>query len=97
MSNVFREILTSFLEKIGRAAWIEIVTEHPQCTYYFGPFFDEAEAAAAQAGFVEDLEAEGASGIACVIKRCNPESLTVYDDGADYRIERIHPAHQLSS
>ncbi|NJK35218.1 MAG: DUF1816 domain-containing protein [Oscillatoriales cyanobacterium SM2_2_1] len=94
---MFREILTSFLEKIGRAAWIEIVTEHPRCTYYFGPFFDESEAAAAQDGFVEDLESEGATGIVCVIKRCNPEELTIYDEIADVRVERITQVHQLSS
>jgi hypothetical protein len=29
---------TSYLEQIGEAWWVEIVTKKPDCTYYFGPF-----------------------------------------------------------
>jgi hypothetical protein len=32
------EFFTSYLEKMGMAWWVEIVTEQPKCIYYFGPF-----------------------------------------------------------
>ncbi len=39
-----KEFLISSLNLFGLAYWIEIVTETPQCTYYFGPFLTEQEA-----------------------------------------------------
>jgi len=39
------------------------------CTYYFGPFLSVKEANAAKAGYIEDLEQEGAR-ITVNIKRC---------------------------
>jgi len=79
-----KEVLISMLEQLGVAVWIEVATESPRCTYYFGPFSSVAEAEAAQAGYVEDLEAEGATGIVATIKRCKPEHLTVYEEAADF-------------
>ena len=64
----------------GRAWWVEIQTAAPSCTYYFGPFTDRAAATAAQEGYREDLEAEGARGIAIAIKRCRPGVLTLVGD-----------------
>lgn len=57
--------------------WIEMTTSSPQCIYYFGPFDYESEARIAQAGYVEDLEQEGAQGIGTQIKHCQPEHLTI--------------------
>jgi hypothetical protein len=76
-----KEVLISFLETLGLAFWIEIVTDRPQCTYYFGPFFSSQEAQAAKSGYVEDLEQEGAQGIRVTVKRCKtPADLTIADD-----------------
>ncbi|ESA37485.1 hypothetical protein N836_02935 [Leptolyngbya sp. Heron Island J] len=57
--------------------WIEILTNTPDCIYYFGPFKDEAEASKAKAGYIEDLTQEGAivSQIS-VMKRPTPAQLT---------------------
>ncbi len=57
--------------------WIEVTTNQPACTYYFGPYGDRQEAAAQQHGFVEDLRSENAFGINTRIKRTQPEQLTI--------------------
>ncbi len=78
-----KEALTKVLQFLGLAFWVEIVTDHPHCTYYFGPFSTQQEAAASKAGYVEDLETEGALGILVNIKRCKPTNLTIFDESAD--------------
>lgn len=75
-----KEILIKILQLLGLAFWVEIVTENPRCTYYFGPFFNEKEAYAAKDGYVEDLENEGAQGIIVSVKRCKPSDLTIFDE-----------------
>ncbi|MEO0489682.1 MAG: DUF1816 domain-containing protein [Cyanobacteria bacterium P01_A01_bin.123] len=66
--------------------WIEISTGSPRCTYYFGPFTSESEAAAEKPGYIEDLEQEGAQQITSIVKRCGrPDMLTVEDDGPEGR------------
>jgi len=73
----------ALLEVLGLAVWVEITTESPRCTYYFGPFANESEADTAKFGYIEDLEAEGATGVIASIKRCKPAQLTVYDEASD--------------
>ncbi|MEA5479857.1 DUF1816 domain-containing protein [Pseudanabaena galeata UHCC 0370] len=87
--NLFKNIFTSILETFGLAVWIEIVTDSPHCTYYFGPFTSAAEAESAKVGYIEDLEAEGSKGLAITVKRCKPENLTVYDDSLDFKFDRF--------
>jgi hypothetical protein len=57
--------------------WVEVQTSVPQCTYYFGPFDYHDEAKASRAGYVEDLEGEGASDIVVRVKQCQPDVLTI--------------------
>ena len=87
--NLFKNIVTSILETFGLAVWIEIVTDSPRCTYYFGPFCSESEADIAKIGYIEDLEMEGCKGMAVMVKRCKPEKLTVYDDSLDFKLDRF--------
>ena len=87
--NLFKNIFTSILETFGLAVWVEIVTDSPRCVYYFGPFSNEVEAESAKSGYIEDLEAEGAKGLAVTVKRCKPENLTVYDDALDFKFDRF--------
>ncbi len=75
-----KEVLISSLDALGLAWWVEIVTSKPHYTYYFGPFLDAPSAQAAQAGYIEDLEKEGAQGIKASVKRCKPPSLTLSHD-----------------
>ncbi|MGK7930301.1 MAG: DUF1816 domain-containing protein [Microcystaceae cyanobacterium] len=56
--------------------WLEITTTTPPCLYYFGPFDSKAEAQTEQGGYIEDLEAEGATGIKVDIKQTQPTVLT---------------------
>jgi Domain of unknown function (DUF1816) len=70
-------IWTDVLDFIGKAWWVEIFTERPNCTYYFGPFVNSKEAENAIEGYVEDLENESAQGIKTQIKRCKPDCLTI--------------------
>jgi hypothetical protein len=60
--------------------WTEIITTKPRCTYFFGPFETYKEVQGAYRGYVEDLDNEGAQGIVVVIKRCQPEVLTLCEE-----------------
>ncbi|MEB3339055.1 MAG: DUF1816 domain-containing protein [Leptolyngbyaceae bacterium] len=75
--EIIRNAVTGFLEGLRADVWVEISTIEPDCTYYFGPFQSRAEAEAHQAGYIEDLENEGAKQIKATIKRCNPQVLTI--------------------
>ena len=75
-----KEFLMNINRFLGLAFWVEIVTENPRCTYYFGPFLSQAEASAAKGGYIEDLEQEGAQGITVTVKQCKPTNLTIVDD-----------------
>ncbi|MEH2334857.1 DUF1816 domain-containing protein [Nostoc sp.] len=63
--------------------WVEINTTVPHCTYYFGPFDSKKEAQLSRTGYVEDLYQEEARGIVAVIKQCQPDLLTVFQDEAE--------------
>ncbi len=76
-----QEFLTHLLNLSGLAWWVEIKTENPTCTYYFGPFSDEKAALNAKSGYIEDLESEGAQSIQVMIRRRKqPSQLTVPPD-----------------
>ncbi|MBE9162093.1 MULTISPECIES: DUF1816 domain-containing protein [Microcoleaceae] len=75
-----KEFLISLLNVFGLAWWVEVKTSTPRCIYYFGPFLTDGEAEAAKAGYVEDIENEGAEGVGVSIQRCKPINLTVADD-----------------
>ncbi|MBV8883466.1 MAG: DUF1816 domain-containing protein [Chroococcidiopsidaceae cyanobacterium CP_BM_RX_35] len=85
-----KETLVSFLYTFGWAWWVEIVTQNPRCTYYFGPFASAKEANIAKPGYLEDLEQEGATEITVTVKRCKPDNLTISDD-LDERINHKQP------
>ncbi|NWF57781.1 MAG: DUF1816 domain-containing protein [Fischerella sp.] len=87
-----KEFLINAFQNFGLAWWVEIVTQHPRCTYYFGPFLNSAEAKAAIKGYVEDLEQEGAQGIAVNVKRCKPEALTIAEDLGERIDRKVQPA-----
>jgi hypothetical protein len=61
----------------GWAWWVEVVTQQPDCTYYFGPFANAQEAEQAQDGYVQDLRQEGPQGITAQVKWCQPQQLTI--------------------
>ena len=67
----------SLLNTLGLAWWVEVSTENPDYTYYFGPFSGQDEAEAAKGGYVQDLEQEGAQNIQATVKRTKPNRLTV--------------------
>jgi hypothetical protein len=69
--------MTDFLQILNTPWWVEIITAQPKCTYYFGPFSNLAEAEAACPGYFEDLESEGSQVIEVIIKRCQPDKLTI--------------------
>ncbi|HEY9643314.1 MAG TPA: DUF1816 domain-containing protein [Coleofasciculaceae cyanobacterium] len=92
-----KEISINILTFLGLAWWVEIITEAPNCTYYFGPFANAKEAKAAQYGYVEDLELEGAKNIKVDVKRCKPEKLTIFDDSTDPKSGRSSISPIISS
>lgn len=57
--------------------WVEINTSVPLCTYYFGPFENQAEARDSRTGYVDDLYQEGARDIVATTKYCQPQKLTI--------------------
>jgi hypothetical protein len=83
-----KELLLKALNFLGLAFWVEIVTDRPRCTYYFGPFLSYKEAKMAQGGYIEDLQQENAQGIATLIKRVKPSNLTVFDEKEDSKLLR---------
>jgi hypothetical protein len=87
------ELWLNTLELLGLAWWVEIITDSPNCTYYFGPYVSASEANASKPGFIEDLEQEGTKGIKVTVKRCKPTQLTVFDEKTDTPAARnISPA-----
>lgn len=84
-----KEFLTNWLNYLGFAWWIEILTTNPRCTYYFGPFLSAKEAEAQKEGYIEDLEGEGAQGIKFEILRCKPRELTVEDEDLVKKTELV--------
>ncbi|KAM3115501.1 DUF1816 domain-containing protein [Phormidesmis sp. 146-33] len=83
------ELLTNLLDSLGLAWWVEITTDSPRCVYYFGPFPNSKIAKESQAGYVEDLDQEGAQNIIVKVKRCKPKNLTIYDEVADQSSKRL--------
>jgi hypothetical protein len=75
-----KELLIKLLNFLGIAYWVEIVTDYPRCTYYFGPFLNRQEASTAKDGYIEDLQKEAAQGISVQVKRCKPNNLTIFDE-----------------
>ncbi|BAY60232.1 DUF1816 domain-containing protein [Calothrix sp. FACHB-1219] len=87
-----KEKLISTVNNLGMAWWVEIVTQNPRCTYYFGPFINAVEANLSIKGYVEDLESEGAQGITVTVKRCKPDSLTIAEDLGERIDRKVTPA-----
>ncbi len=87
----FQEGLISTFNGLGLAWWVEVVTQNPKCTYYFGPFFSSAAASKASNGYIEDLEIEGAQGIIVNIKRCKPSVLTIAEDLGEWIDRKVKP------
>ncbi|MEA5553396.1 DUF1816 domain-containing protein [Anabaena cylindrica UHCC 0172] len=87
-----KEQLISISNSFGFAWWVEIVTQNPRCTYYFGPFFSSVDATFASKGYLEDLEIEGAQGIVVNIKRCKPDDLTIAEDLGERIDRKVKPA-----
>lgn len=80
LSEMLKESLISVLDQLRLALWIEIVTEQPGCTYYFGPFARAKSAQKAVSGYIEDLKEESAQVIAVTFKRVQPRELTIESD-----------------
>jgi Domain of unknown function (DUF1816) len=89
--NNFKELLTNVSQQVGLAWWVEVVTQTPRCTYYFGPFLSSADAKFSMKGYIEDLEQEGAQGISVNVKRCKPAALTVAEDLGEWIDRKVKP------
>lgn len=87
----FQEGLVNIFNRLGLAWWVEVVTQNPNCTYYFGPFVSSKEAGIASKGYIEDLEMEGAQGITVTIKRCKPTVLTIAEDLGEWIDRKVKP------
>ncbi|MEH2448152.1 MAG: DUF1816 domain-containing protein [Nostoc sp.] len=87
-----KEVLINTFDYLGWAWWVEIITQNPHCTYYFGPFLNSSEAKLSSTGYIEDLEVEGAQGIAVNVKRCKPNTLTIADDLGEKIDRKVQPA-----
>jgi hypothetical protein len=89
LMKVMKELLLAIVNFLGLAYWVEIVTDSPRCTYYFGPFMSDGEAQKAKAGYVEDLQQEKANGIKVTIKRMKPNILTIFDEKEETHFRRV--------
>lgn len=87
-----KEFFINILQLVGLAWWVEIQTDQPQCTYYFGPFLSRKEARSAQVGYIEDIESEGAQGIQAQVGRYKPSQLTIFDEATEFPKSTPKPA-----
>ncbi len=71
------------------AFWVKIITKHPCCIYYFGPFFSPQEAQLFLPGYVEDLEQEGYEEISTQIEQCQPKELTIFSPVDNQQFELL--------
>lgn len=85
------EFFTSYLQKMRTAWWIEIVTEQPKFTYYFGPFASVAEARISQVDYIKDLEAD-AQVIDVTIKSGWPSELRIPENELRQSLESQRPS-----
>jgi len=76
----FGQWLANVVNDVGLAWWLEVKTDSPRCTYYFGPYLSPMEADAEKSGYIEDLQHEGATGISWQVKRCKPRELTICEE-----------------
>ncbi|MBW4612130.1 MAG: DUF1816 domain-containing protein [Desmonostoc vinosum HA7617-LM4] len=90
-----KEGLINIFDNLGFAWWVEIITQNPRCTYYFGPFLNASDATLASKGYVEDLEFEGAQGIIVNVKRCKPDALTIAEDLGERNDRKVRPIFGL--
>ncbi len=74
------DMAISFLEKLGLAWWVEVITQNPNCTYYFGPFLTAKNAKFYQFGYIEDITQEGAKISSVEVRQCLPKLLTITED-----------------
>lgn len=84
------EIFISRVEWLGLAWWIEIITNNPCCTYYFGPFLSEKQAKLFHTGYIEDLKQEEAQIVSVNIKRGQPKELTIYEEELPENLTAVH-------
>lgn len=78
--EMLKEPVISVLEQLRLALWVKIVTEQPQCTYYFGPFACANSAQKAVSGYIEDLKQESAQVIGVTFSRVQPRELTIENE-----------------
>jgi Domain of unknown function (DUF1816) len=79
-SEKVESFLLLLLEPLGLAWWIEVSTDHPCCTYFFGPFATAKNAKLAQFGYLEDLAQEGSQINSVEVRQCHPRLLTSVGD-----------------
>ncbi len=58
----------------GRELWVEVETESPKSTYYFGPYDSKDEASNNTNGYITDLEKKEAKNISINIKQSREPS-----------------------
>jgi hypothetical protein len=77
---LFLILVSVFFYSSRKQWWIKIDTQSPLCTYYFGPFYSQAEALSHQEGYLQDLYAENAQGITLVLEKTDPQQLTIFEE-----------------
>ncbi|NJL85775.1 MAG: DUF1816 domain-containing protein [Leptolyngbyaceae cyanobacterium SM1_1_3] len=75
--------------------WLQIITDQPTCIYYFGPFASPQEAQRHQAGYIDDLSAEGARVFPPTLVQGNPPELTIEGETAKQRLTQIDSVSAL--
>lgn len=74
-------ILTQPMGARSRQWWVEVDTDLPKRTYYFGPYESKDEASHNTKGYIKDLEKKGAKNISIKIQEgSQPSQLTASDE-----------------
>ena len=74
----FIKLIRNLGNKLGLAWWAKIDTDHPNATYWYGPFITKRSLQDNISSFIKDLSDEGSKNIKHTLVRCKKEEpLTV--------------------
>ena len=66
-------MIRNFGNKLGLAWWAKIESDHPNTTYWYGPFITKRSLKENISSFINDLTNEGSKNIKYNLVRCKKE------------------------
>ncbi|WP_449417062.1 DUF1816 domain-containing protein [Phormidium nigroviride] len=94
LPETISQLSEDFLDSLGLALWIEVITLSPHSIYYFGPFASKKDAQIAIPGYLKSLELKKAQVSTTNVKRGKPIQLIFLDtDLEEYNKSQSTQSH----